>query len=617
MRKRTHAKDGAIDNRAIAIYTRKSRITNKGDSIGVQIKQSADYAINQLGLPEDYAFLEYSDKGLSGYYADRPDFQRMLHDIEAGKIKAVACYKLDRISRKTSDLMRLLEYFERHDVILLVCSNNINTQISTSKIIIQVLAIIAEFERDILTERIQDNLMELSKDGRWMGGTTPTGFTSERVSTGSGKNKSAISFLIPQPEEKKIIQKLFTLFLKTRSYNSTATELNKEHTTKNGAAFTTLAVKDILKNPIYCVADRDAYQYFLDNGANIFGEIEDFDGNHGISAYNKTDQMKLEDENSTFFNPKFTQSTERKPITEWMVSVGRHEGFISSADWIAAQRLCDEIAERHNRPHRKTNALLSGLICCPRCGTPLRVTPESNRWTNGKPRFKYTCRGFRQKTCTFKAIDGVEMDEFVVQQLAAISQENHEYYKELFEAKLSNLIQNEAAEQEYADTKKTIKKLNADIAAQIRNMREANESIRKFIQSDIEVLSEELQKQEQILQRMENERSGNQQMTHEIMVVRKQLLSFAEQAKTATPEELVTMIQLLIDRILVIYEDGKQICHIFIKGCTTEDYTDFFGAAGYIAQDAQTGIVLEMCDCDRHREYDPLPCGRAAPTGMQ
>ena len=63
----------------------------------------------------------------------------------------------------------------------------------------QVLAIIAEFERDILTERIQDNLMELAKDGRWLGGKTPTGFSSQRVTTGSGKNKSAISFLVLSP----------------------------------------------------------------------------------------------------------------------------------------------------------------------------------------------------------------------------------------------------------------------------------------------------------------------------------------------------------------------------------------------------------------------------------
>ena len=115
MRKRTKLQAGE-DLRSVAIYARKSRITNKGDSIGVQFKQSADYAINQLSLPEDYEFLHYEDKGLSGYYSDRPDFQRLLHDIDKGKIKAVACYKLDRISRKTSDLMRLLEYFERHNV---------------------------------------------------------------------------------------------------------------------------------------------------------------------------------------------------------------------------------------------------------------------------------------------------------------------------------------------------------------------------------------------------------------------------------------------------------------------------------------------------------------------
>ena len=67
------------DNRGVAIYARKSRITNKGDSIGVQFKQCADYAKKELGLDEEYEFLQYEDKGLSGYFSDRPDFQRMLH----------------------------------------------------------------------------------------------------------------------------------------------------------------------------------------------------------------------------------------------------------------------------------------------------------------------------------------------------------------------------------------------------------------------------------------------------------------------------------------------------------------------------------------------------------
>lgn len=113
---------------------------------------------------------------MSGYYSDRPDFQRLLRDVEMGKIKAVACYKLDRISRKHLISCGFWNTLSCHDVTLLVCSNNINTQISTSKIIIQVLAIIAEFERDILTERIQDNLMELAKDGRWLAVKRPPDF---------------------------------------------------------------------------------------------------------------------------------------------------------------------------------------------------------------------------------------------------------------------------------------------------------------------------------------------------------------------------------------------------------------------------------------------------------
>lgn len=63
------------DNRGVAIYARKSRITNKGDSIGVQFKQCADYAKKELGLDEEYEFLQYEDKGLSGYFSDRPVFK--------------------------------------------------------------------------------------------------------------------------------------------------------------------------------------------------------------------------------------------------------------------------------------------------------------------------------------------------------------------------------------------------------------------------------------------------------------------------------------------------------------------------------------------------------------
>ncbi len=170
--------------------------------------------------------MEYEDKGLSGYYSDRPDFQRMLHDIQAGKIRAIVCYKLDRIGRKTTDLLRLMDFLEKDEVDLLICSNGINTASGVSKIFIQIFAVVAEFERDTLTERITDNMMELSKDGRWMGGKTPFGFTIRRATTRSGKGKSALSYLGSVPEEKKIVERLYKLFLTNRSIKKTADALN-------------------------------------------------------------------------------------------------------------------------------------------------------------------------------------------------------------------------------------------------------------------------------------------------------------------------------------------------------------------------------------------------------
>lgn len=601
-----------IDDRLVAIYARKSRITNKGDSIGVQFKQSADYAVNQLSLPEDYEFIQYEDKGLSGYYSDRPDFQRLLRDVEMGKIKAVACYKLDRISRKTSDLMRLLEYFERHDVTLLVCSNNINTQISTSKIIIQVLAIIAEFERDILTERIQDNLMELAKDGRWLGGKTPTGFSSKRVTTGSGKNKSAISFLVPIEEEKEIVLEIYRTFWETRSLLQTANLISEKYETKHGAKFTTSTIRLILRNPIYCVADEYSYNYFLEHDGNLFGEAHEFDGKHGLSAYNKTDQMKVEDEDSTFFNPKFSQLLTKKPISEWIVSVGRHEGFISSRKWVETQNMLDEIAEKYNRPHRKTNALLSGLMYCPICGKRLRVLPESNRWTNGKPRFKYACPGVRAKECTFKGVEGVTLDEFVIHSLSSLQEEHSDYYRQLLENRVASMIRTDQGEKEYQETKKAIERLNADIAAQVRNLREADDALKRFIQDDIKVLTDDLAKREADLRRIENTQSENHYLIHELNSIKKRLLSFEEFAKDAQPETLFTLVHSIVDRIYITTDGSTQKCQVYIKGCATEDYSDILGAAEYIDGKFLLPVATympPMCDLDKYSiAYTLLNC---------
>src|SRR5699024_3589693 len=138
-----------------------------------------------------------------------------------------------------------------------------------------------------------------------------------------------------------------------------------------GSKFNASTTRLLLKNPVYCIADENAYNYFYENGGGLCEERSAFDGQHGLSAYNKTDQENFEDADTAFIAPKFVHIMSAKPVSEWIISVGRHEGFIPSQQWIDTQNMLDSIAEKYNRPHRKTNALLSGLVYCPLCGKRL------------------------------------------------------------------------------------------------------------------------------------------------------------------------------------------------------------------------------------------------------
>ena len=259
------------------------------------------------------------------------------------------------------------------------------------------------------------------------------------------------------------------------------------------------------------------------------------------------------------------------------------------------QELLDAIAEKYNRPHRKTNALLAGLVHCPHCGRRLSVISESDRWTNGKPRFKYVCPGYRKKECNFKAVDGVLLDEFVVQQLSDLSDENSERFRSILEIKIEEVLEQSQTVQEHNLIKKKRDKLKADIVAQTRNLREADGSIKQFIQEDLQNLAEELRETERQLSKLDEGRKNNMIAIRDLEMTKERLLSFAEYAKDAQPEVLVTLIQTIVERIYIVDKDDERYCHIFIKGCSGEDYTGFFQTAGYIEQK-----TTPVCDSEQY-----------------
>ncbi len=598
------------DDRKVVIYARKSKVTHKGDSIANQEEYCKEYARLHLNLPEDYEYEVYEDEGKSGFYSDRPDFQRMIHDVERKKIRAIVCYKLDRISRKMSDLTNMIDFLNKYNVALLISSNNLNTKDSNSKMMIQMLGMIAEFERDIITERIQDNLEELAKDGRWMGGITPTGFTTERSKYGRGKSKNSFTYLVTIPEERALIEHVYEVFLKTRSYHQTAKQLNEEgYHTKMDSDFTTLAVRDLISNPVYCIADEDSYNYFLEEGGNLFGEKSEYDGYHGIAVYNRTSQTKEESDDSTFLNPEFSRYAIKKEMDEWIIAVGKHEGFIQSKDWIKAQKLKDEIYDKFNRPHRATNALLSGLIYCPLCGKRLSVIPESNRFTNGKPRFKYACpNAIRKGPCAFQAIRGVELDEYIVKELSAMSSKDNEYIKEL-KALTDKLVASDKNERDVASLKKEIDKLEKDILSQVKNLRNATDVTRSYIQADIDSMANDIAEKKKLLAKLDNAEKAKAEQVSNLKELFDTLTNFEKLAEGQEPEVIISAIRTVVERVIVTQEGEESKVNIKLKGNVKESYDDFFDRSGILSDEESHD---QLCDLGGCRKLYPYLCRDSA-----
>ena len=159
-------------------------------------------------------------------------------------------------------------------------------------------------------------------------------------------------------------------FLETNSLTKTETFLLQNgFTTKNGKDFTRFALKNILSNPVYLIADDAAYQYLTENNVDLFSEQSDFDGIHGIMAYNRTLQQQ-------------GKANQVKPMDEWIVSVGKHPGTIDGKAWVKVQRLLEQNRSKSYRKPRSNVALLSGLLICGNCGDFMR--PKASQRLNAR-----------------------------------------------------------------------------------------------------------------------------------------------------------------------------------------------------------------------------------------
>ncbi len=469
------------DNRKIAIYSRKSKFTGKGESTHNQIeacKRKIELTFADIDLEND--ILIYEDEGFTGYNTNRPDFQKLLQDVRDNKIKAIAFYKLDRISRNVSDFSNLVIELDNYDVSFLSATESIENVTPTGRAMMFMISVFAQLERDTIAERIRDNMLELAKTGRWLGGTTPTGFKSQQIEnvTIDGK-KRRLYKLSPINEEVKVVKILFDKMRELKSQTKLETyTIQNDIKTKNGKLYTRWSLKNILTNPVYAMADSDILEYFKQFDMEIYADEKDFNGTYGLMVYNKTEKKK--------------NQIVKKDYSDWVVAIGKHKGIISGKEWVEVQNILYEKSDMKYRKPSVSNCILSGILRCSHCGSFMRAKLRSNLVDEfGRRKFDYICElkdKSKKQKCQCKNINGLEADDLVLEEIKKIDVSTLSLYKALKNISSNTFNKENKQNEEIKTLKSIISKNEKDIALLLKKIKYVDIKLLDDIQNEIKKL---------------------------------------------------------------------------------------------------------------------------------
>lgn len=458
-----------IDLRKTAIYSRKSKFTGKGESIESQVDICRTHLKTHFIDIKDEDILIFEDEGYSGGNTNRPQFQKMLNEIRKNNICRIVCYKLDRISRSIADFIKLTEELELHNVDFISINDHFDTHTSTGRAMLSMTMVFAQLERETIAERIRDNMLFLARDGRWLGGNTPLGYISKETVgsvTVDGKTRQARMLEIVD-DEARIVKLIYSKFLEYKSLTKTETYMiQHDILTKNKKDFTSFAIKNILRNPVYMIADEQAWNYFTAEDATIYSEKEQFDGIHGMMTYNKTNQQS-------------GRANVINEIKDWVISVGKHKGIISGENWVEVQKLLNQNKSKSFRKPKSSVALLSGLLICGNCGSFMRPKLSQRRNKDGDLIYDYLCElkeKSKSQKCDMKRPNGNELDRLVCEEIKKISESGSDFMKNMNRG-LRNMDYNSESLQEILkDLRKSKIKYEKQIDKLVDSLTEAQDS---------------------------------------------------------------------------------------------------------------------------------------------
>ena len=332
---------------AWAVYARQSVEKKNSISIESQIEFCKKVAGQELSV--------YLDRGYSGKNTHRPDFQRLLTDIQAGKIEKLYVYRLDRFSRSVADFGKLWEILRAHSVEFVSINENFDTSTPMGRAMLHIIMVFAQLERETTAERVKDNYYRRANLGAWPGGPAPYGFTISRCTNDLGQT---VPTLVIDPEKRETVKRIFSTYAEDgASLGSIARMLNQEGIPgPQRSTWDNVSLSRMLHTPCYVNADEQVRLHFQALGANVCSPPEDFDGEHGVLVVGKRDRA----------------ARKYADLKDQSVSVLNSPGFISSELWLRCQDKLQLNAQIGNNGKGK-HTWLTGLLKCASCGYALKV----------------------------------------------------------------------------------------------------------------------------------------------------------------------------------------------------------------------------------------------------
>jgi site-specific DNA recombinase len=200
-----------------AIYTRKSTEHNldlEFNSLDAQREACEAYIKSQAH--EGWRLIQdhYDDGAFSGASLERPALQELLTAVSAGKAEVIVVYKVDRLTRSLADFAKLVEVFDQHSVSFVSVTQSFNTTSSMGRLTLNVLLSFAQFEREVIGERVRDKIAASKAKGIWVGGSIPLGYASVKKK------------LVVVPEEAETVRLILRRYLALGSIRDLAEDLD-------------------------------------------------------------------------------------------------------------------------------------------------------------------------------------------------------------------------------------------------------------------------------------------------------------------------------------------------------------------------------------------------------